>query len=128
MQRRHTLVIFCTCLAITVAAHGDDLQAYRIRWIRKDINFQTDGAVKELLKLIPRAKSAGYNGIILNDSKFARVCEKRQPQYFANVKRTRALAKENGIQLIPCVMPVTYSSSILSCNPNPCRGNPSPRV
>jgi hypothetical protein len=91
------------------------------QWVYAPCNFQVDARVDELLALAKRAKAAGYNGLLIADSKFGRLQE-RPANYYANLARLKATAEELGLDLIPCVCPVGYSNSILQNNPNLAEG------
>lgn len=92
-------------------------------WVYAPVNFQVNESTDELLALLKRAKAAGYNGAVVTDYKFGRI-EGRPQRYYDNLERTRAAADKLGIELIPCVMPIGYSNSILQNNPNLAAGLP----
>ena len=91
------------------------------QWVYAPVNFQVDARVDELLALAKRAKAAGYNGLLVSDSKFGRLQE-RPANYYANLARLRKTAGELGLDLVPAVCPVGYSNSILQNNPNLAEG------
>jgi len=93
------------------------------RWVYVMTNLQVKQNADMLAELIPRAKRAGYNGIVLSDSKFARLGDV-PTFYFDNAKRVIGVAKENGIDLIPCVWPVGYASAMLGHDVNLVEGPP----
>ncbi len=93
------------------------------RWVYISCNFQVDAKVDEILAVLRRAAAAGYNGAVITDSKFGRLQE-RPANYYANLDRLRRTADELKLELIPCVMPVGYSNSILQNDPNLAEGLP----
>ena len=97
--------------------------AWKYLWVYAPCNFQVDKNVDELLQLMERAKKAGYNGMLIGDHKFGRLQE-RPANYYANLERTRKAAADLGVDLIPAVMPVGYSNSVLQNNPNLAEGIP----
>jgi hypothetical protein len=86
-------------------------------WVYVSANFQVDRSTDQLCDLLQRAKSAGYNGAVVTDYKFGKI-DGRIERYYRNLQRTRQLAAELDIELIPCVMPIGYSNSILQNDPN----------
>src|SRR5262245_41088756 len=87
------------------------------KWIYRSTNLLVEKNVDELGTLMARAKAAGYTHLLLADSKFARLGE-MGPPYFRNVQRVKALAQQNGIQIVPAVFSVGYSNDLLSLDPN----------
>lgn len=93
------------------------------RWVYVMTNLQVKQNADMLTELIPRARKAGYNGIVLSDSKFGRLGDV-PAWYFDNAKRVIAVAKENGIDLIPCVWPMGYAGAMLGHDVNLIEGPP----
>ncbi len=92
-------------------------------WVYASVNFQVDSDVDDLIDLLSRAKEAGYNGAAITDYKFGNLQE-RPENYYRNLIRTRAAADRIGIEIIPIVMQIGYSNSILQNNPNLAAGLP----
>jgi hypothetical protein len=86
-------------------------------WFYASVNFQVDESTDRFIGLLRRAKTAGYNGAAVTDYKFG-MLQGRIERYYHNLRRTRSIAAELGIELIPFVMPIGYSNSILQNNPN----------
>lgn len=86
-------------------------------WVYVSTNFQVDQNTDQLIALLQRAKSAGYNGAVITDYKFGKI-DDRIERYYRNLRRTRQAAEKLDIELIPCVMPIGYSNSILQNDPN----------
>lgn len=110
------LVIFCGC-----ASAEQEAKLFQWKWVYAPLNFQANKEVNELISLMRRAEMAGYNGVVITDWKWGRFAG-RPAHYYANLRRTKKAADEIGIELIPGVMGVGYSSSILSNNPNLAEG------
>ena len=87
------------------------------RWVYLAVNLQGEGEPEHALSILRRAKSAGYNGILLADYKF-HVLDRVVDRYFKNIKTVRSLADELGLEIIPAVAPFGYSNGILAHNPN----------
>ena len=92
-------------------------------WFYAPVNFQVNDRVDQLHDLMRRAKLSGYNGAVITDYKFGNF-DDRPNNYFKNLKRTAQLASELQIELIPCVMPIGYSNSILQNDPDLAAGIP----
>ncbi len=86
-------------------------------WVYAPVNFQVDKSTDQLIALLRRAKAVGYNGAVVTDYKFGKI-DGRIERYYRNLRRTRDVAEKIDIELIPCVMPIGYSNSILQNNPN----------
>jgi hypothetical protein len=92
-------------------------------WVYATANFQVDASTDKLLALLKRAKTVGYDGAVVTDYKFGKI-DGRIDRYYRNLERTRTTAQKLGMELIPCVMPIGYSNSILQNNPNLAAGLP----
>ena len=92
-------------------------------WVYAPVNFQVDASTDKLLALLKRAKAADYDGAVVTDYKFGKI-DGRIDRYYRNLERTRTTARTLGMELIPCVMPIGYSNSILQNNPNLAAGLP----
>ncbi len=93
------------------------------RWIYLQTNLLVDANVERHLKLFERAAKAGYNGVMLADSKFMR-WDLLPERYLANVRRTREACRRLGLEVIACVCPIGYSNDLLSRDPNLAEGLP----
>ncbi len=110
-------ILFAGGLRLTEADAEDPL------WVYASVNFQVDKDVDGLIQLLARAKKAGYNGAAITDYKFGKL-DDRPDNYYRNLTRTREAAERLGIELIPLVMQIGYSNSILQNNPNLAAGLP----
>lgn len=119
------LCICMVCVALVWALAGgcaqEDQLAYR--WLYLSTNFLVAENVPKAQELVHRAARAGYNGVLLNDYKFG-LLERMPERYFENVRAFRQTADELGIEIVPCVMPIGYSGSLLSHDPNLAEGIP----
>jgi hypothetical protein len=93
------------------------------RWLLAFRDFNSQAAVQDTLALLPRAKAAGYNAVVLADSGLSRLSLMPQ-SYVENIKRLRATAEFYGIDLIPTVMPFGYSLGLLAYDRNLAEGLP----
>ena len=84
----------------------------RERWIYSSTNLMVDKNIDSLEALFRRAAKAGYNGVLLADSKFGRLGQ-MPPHYFQNVERVKATARESALQIVPAVFPLGYSEALL---------------
>ncbi|MFZ4506326.1 MAG: hypothetical protein ACOYON_01345 [Fimbriimonas sp.] len=111
-------------LAATVALPA---LAFQERWVYIQTNLAVGANVDRLLPMLDRAKKAGYNGIVLTDSKFA-ILEKMTPSYFENAAKLAAHAKALGLTITPVVAEMGWSSGLLSHNVNLIEGQPAKKV
>ena len=118
----HIVRVILLITSLVVADVAQAVQPGRL-WFYATVNFQQNSETDGLIKLLNRAKKCGYNGAVINDYKFGNLTDRSQ-QYFENLKRAKQAADKVGIELIPCVMPVGYSSSVLQHNPNLAAGLP----
>jgi hypothetical protein len=110
------LLAYCGC-----GSAEQQAKQLRWKWVYFDCNFQVNEQVDELISLMHRAKKAGYNGMVITDSKWGRF-QGRPAQYYYNLKRAKREADLIGIEIIPGVMHIGYSNSILVNNPNLAEG------
>ncbi len=96
---------------------------YARRWVYSATNLQVDSAADDLIALVRRAAEAGYNGLMLADYKL-NVLDRVTPNYFDNVRRLREAAEKAGVEIIPAVFPIGYSSGLLAHDPNLAEGMP----
>lgn len=97
------------------------------RWVYVQTNLLVDANVERNLKLFERAAAAGYNGIVLTDSKFMR-WDNLPKRYLENVRRTREACRRLKLDLVACVCPIGYSNDLLSRDPNLTEGLPAIKV
>ncbi|MCH5374358.1 MAG: hypothetical protein JJ992_10290 [Planctomycetes bacterium] len=114
------LVVVVPCVFSTGAGKAEN---NRCLWVYAPINFQVDTDTDRLITLLTRAKRAGYDGAVITDYKFGKLDE-RPRNYYRNLERARATAEQLDIELIPLVMQIGYSNSILHNNPNLAAGLP----
>src|SRR6185436_414726 len=70
-----------------------------------------------------RAAKAGYTHVLLADSKFSRLSE-MDSRYFKNVERTKRIAADLKLAIVPAVFSIGYSNDLLSRNPSLAEGLP----
>ena len=114
-MRRQLLLAGLLSLVIQVGVPAE-LQIQK-RWIYYSTNLWVDKNVAELETIFRRAAQAGYNGVLLTDSKFGRLGE-MDARYFRNVERVKRLAADLHLEIVPAVFPIGYSESLLSHDPN----------
>ena len=86
-------------------------------------NLASEDALQKTLALIERAQRAGYNGILLTDSKFAK--PQLQPKHYArNVRLLREACSRLGMTLAVGVCPMGYAAELLAADPNLAEGMP----
>lgn len=105
---------------LTGALHADVPMR---RWFYCGYNLLVDENVSRLEALLRRAAKAGYNGVLLADYKF-NILNRMEEHYFHNVERVKSVAAAVGIEIVPAVFPIGYSSGILAHDPNLAEGLP----
>ncbi|MEZ5302069.1 MAG: hypothetical protein R3F11_15705 [Verrucomicrobiales bacterium] len=93
------------------------------RWIYSQTNLMVDQNCDDLIALMKRGKAAGYNAVLVSDSKFGRLATLGD-NYFDNARRVKAAAEEIGIAIVPAVCPIGYSNELLFNDPNLIEGPP----
>lgn len=110
-------------LLLGLAAQAPAQQRYAQRWLYLMYNLQVEKNADAVIGLIDRAKKSGYNGIVLADYKF-NILERLPEHYFRHLARVQKAAQEAGIEIIPTVCPIGYSSGLLAHDPNLAEGMP----
>jgi len=95
----------------------------RDRWIYVSKNLWVDTNVDEAERLFRLAAKAGFNGVLLADTKFSRLAE-IDARYFANIDRLKVVAAAVNLEIVPAVFPLGYSEGLLSHDPNLAEGLP----
>src|SRR5689334_17775764 len=86
---------------------------YRDRWVYVMTNLQVEKQADDLVGLIGRAAKAGYNGVVLADYKL-NVLDRVPGHYFKHLERVKKAARDAGVEIIPAVFPIGYSSGLLA--------------
>ena len=108
--------------ALGLATDSSDANGLAHRWLFVMRTMRDADALERTIALLPRAAAAGYNAIVLSDWHLYDLDE--DPGYAANLRRLQAEARRNGLDLIPAVMPIGYSGSVLGVDPNLAEGLP----
>lgn len=110
-------------LAILASVALQSGQLFPVRWFYMQTNLAVEANAQEVIHVMDRAHLAGYNGMVITDSKFG-ILDRVQPSYFEHAAKIRAKAKEFGIEIIPAVADMGWSSSLLAHNVNLIEGQP----
>ena len=110
-------------LLCTPAARAESPPDLAHRWVYLATNLALDKNVDDAVTLLERAARAGYNGLVLHDSKFLR-WDKVEPDYLAKCDRVREVCRRLRMELVVCVFPIGYANNLLSVNPNLAEGYP----
>ena len=92
------------------------------RWMWLMTNLLTDEGYGGAVKLMQRSAKAGYTGIAVYDSKFAKA--KFYPGHGARLRDFRKACDEAKMQLIVGVTPMGYADELLANDPNLAEGMP----
>ena len=116
------------CLAIMLlpgllAAAEPAKTSLDCRWVYLATNLLVDKNVADDLAILERAAKAGYNGVVLTDSKFTR-WDSMPEHYLQNCRRFRQACRDLKLDCIACVCPIGYSNDLLSRDPNLAEGLP----
>ena len=125
------LIVFCVWLVCAGAiARADNTSrpapsdfGIKYRWVFKMTNLATEDGLQGTLDLVERARRAGYNGIVVHDSKFAKF-QFQSKGYAGNVRKLRKACSDEGLQLIVGVCPMGYAAELLAADPNLAEGMP----
>ncbi len=110
------------CFAVVLAtcgfpAHAQPSLDLPQRWVYCSRNLWVDKNIDDLETVFRRAAKAGYTGVLLADSKFAKLGDMDE-RYFRNVERVKKLAAELKLDIIPALFSVGYSNDLLWHDPN----------
>ena len=114
------LGVWASWAACAVESHTAPLEH---RWIYLATNLLVDKNVDDALALLDRAAKAGYNGVVLTDSKFLR-WDQLPERYVQHVRRVRQACRDRKLACIACVCPIGYANDLLSRDPNLAEGLP----
>lgn len=95
--------------------------SYERRWFYSQLNLQVEANADRLIELIRRAAGAGYNGVVVADYKL-NILDRVPDHYFRHAARVRVAAESAGVEIIPAVFPIGYSSGLLAHDPNLAEG------
>lgn len=115
-----TIIAFLLLVFLTPFAHA---QSQPDLWFYCPMNLLPDQNIDKLEQLWRRAAQAGYNHVLLADSKFMRLGDMPK-SYFRNCERVKRLARELHIQIVPAEFDIGYSNDLLSNDPNLAEGLP----
>ena len=95
-------------------------------WLYYATNLQVNANVDALQRVWTRAAAAGFTHVLLADSKFARLGDLggMQRVYFANIARTRRIAADLNLQIVPALFNIGYSNDLLYHDPDLAEGLP----
>jgi len=93
------------------------------RWLFVFRSHNQPGAVEKTLALLPRAKAAGYNAIVLSDGGLNHL-DLMSQAYRDNILRIQAETYKLGMEFIPIVYAMAWSNSLLMYDKNLAEGLP----
>lgn len=121
-MRLRTLVFLIATLSFGLPASANSEQScatcFEKRLVYFTANFDYEEYFETLKRLIPRAKAAGFNGIALasgGSGSLTEVAKQNKPLAEARYREIAALAKNNGLEIIPVGAGPDVATSV---NPN----------
>ena len=100
-----------------------DAPEFPVRWFYHSTNVLVGANIPDAKALWDRALRSRLNGVHLVDFKFTTIST--QPQrYYDSLASLRDYARDRGLEIVPGVMPIGYSNSILFHDPNLASGLP----
>lgn len=121
-------VLAAALLLGTIAATASATESpYRDRWFYAMTNLQVDANVDTLIDRMKQASAAGYTGVVLADYKL-NILDRVIDRYVDNARRVKRAADDLGLEIIPCVFPIGYSSGLLAHDPNLAEGLPAEAI
>ncbi|HUT56670.1 MAG TPA: hypothetical protein VNA25_02220 [Phycisphaerae bacterium] len=121
--RTRALAAVLLALAGPVCGADDPRLKLMHRWVYVSTNMLVNKNVENTLSLLERVAKAGYNGIVLTDSKFMR-WDSLPGRYAANVGRVRNACRKLKLDVIAAVCPIGYSEGLLAHDANLAAGLP----
>ncbi len=108
---------------LLLPCRGQENPRIRKLWFYLSMNFLVKEKLEASLALLERAEKAGYTGVVVADSKFAR-WDVLPPRYAAGVARFRRRCRELGLECVASLFPMGYAGSLLSRKPELAAGLP----
>jgi len=121
-MQRLLFLLLITISATPIFAEDADAAKFRL-WFYLPTNLLVDENVERGIELLHRAEKAGYNGVLLTDSKFCR-WDLLPERYIQNVRRFREECRKCHLECFAAVCPIGYSNDLLSRDPNLAEGLP----
>lgn len=118
-----TAHLFALAAVIFLSSHTLAFAAPQKRWIYLQTNLLPDNAFSNSITLLERIATEGYTGVLLSDSKFMR-WDDVPDSYLAHCRAFRDACRRLKLELVAGIMPIGYSNSLLSRNPNLAEGLP----
>ncbi len=129
---KNSVLIFCALSAsvsVSAAEESSPAQAARPgvqiqdRWVFTMANLLSEDSLQKTIDLVKRAKRAGYNGLLLCDSKMAK-WQLQGCSYTRNCWDLRQVCTDEGMKLIVGVCPMGYAAEFMAVDPNLAEGMP----
>ena len=115
--------ILALCLVLLIVSKGGAAEPPQQLWLYYPMNLLVDKNLEKAREVWQRAAAAGYDHILLADSKFARL-SKMDRHYFDNCRKAQETARQLHLQLVPALFSIGYSNDLLSLDPNLAEGVP----
>ncbi len=126
LERLRDFVAWILCAAaVLILEQGraaDSPHSWEKKWVRVGLNAYLPEEVTRAVSVVERAAAAGYNGVILSDTKtnfFWKI-----DNWIEEFRKPSQRARELGLEVIIECVPIGYSSSLLVHDPNLAAGYP----
>ena len=119
---RYAQLFALITLLVTFANNARSAEKPQL-WLYYPTNFLVDANLDKAKDIWSRAAAAGYDHVLIADSKFSRLAQMDQ-QYFQNCRRAQKIATDLKLQLVPALFSIGYSNDLLSQDPNLAEGLP----
>ena len=83
------------------------------KWVYVQCNLSVPEDVTRVSKIVTNAASAGYNGVVLTDSKFTQPEYLKNRSYLAAIRRIKNLADDLEIEIGPRIFNLGYARGLL---------------
>lgn len=125
LPRHRHAIAFAALLAGLLASPPEQAHAAPgpERWLYLQTGFTSTAQLTQTVALVERCAREGYNGVVLADYRFMR-WDHLDAGYRERWQRFRTVCSEHGLKLIAAIMPMGYSNSLLSRDPNLAEGLP----
>lgn len=104
-------VTYVVLAVLIFSVHG--VADLRWKWVYLQCNLARSEEVTRVKGIMTAASAAGYNGVVLADSKFTQLAYLKSPAYRSGIGQIRKLADDLDIEIIPCIFDLARAGNLL---------------